>query len=203
MALEALRGDKTIQDIAVQQQVHPNRVSTWKPRAVEGMADLFARGGKPEGPTYAAVKKLHAKIGRLAVENDFFITRVDAVSPERKCVIIKRDHSELSIGQQCKLVRLSWSACYYTPNSIASDRPAKMKETDRVFSRYLVFSSCQIAACLRREGFVVGRHRVRRLMAEMGLVAISKCPRSRRPHPQCLVFPYSLRGMQIDCPSKV
>ena len=71
VALEALRGDKTIQEIAAKHQVHPNQVSTWKRQAVEGMADVFARGGKAEGPSEAEVKELHAKIGRLAVENDF------------------------------------------------------------------------------------------------------------------------------------
>ncbi|WP_419177029.1 transposase [Desulfosediminicola sp.] len=71
VALEALRGDKTIQEIAAKYQVHPNQVSTWKRQAVEGMADVFSRGGKSEGPTEAEVKDLHAKIGRLTVENDF------------------------------------------------------------------------------------------------------------------------------------
>lgn len=71
MALEALRGDKTIQEMAAKHQVHPNQVSTWKRQAVEGMADVFSGGGKPEGPTEAKIKELHAKIGRLSVENDF------------------------------------------------------------------------------------------------------------------------------------
>ncbi|MEM9046848.1 MAG: hypothetical protein AAGC81_19385 [Pseudomonadota bacterium] len=44
-------------------QVHPNQVSTWNRRAVEGMADVFARGGAPEGPMQAEVKELHAKVG--------------------------------------------------------------------------------------------------------------------------------------------
>ena len=69
--LEALRGDRTIQEIAARHQVHPNQVSTWKRQAVEGMADVFTRGGKTDGPSEAEVKELHAKIGRLAVENDF------------------------------------------------------------------------------------------------------------------------------------
>ncbi len=83
VALEALRGDRTIQEIAAKHQVHPNQVSTWKRQAVEGMAGVFARGDKPDGPTEAEVKELHAKIGvsmrtplvrenmRTAVENDF------------------------------------------------------------------------------------------------------------------------------------
>ena len=71
IALEALRGDRTIQEIAAKHQVHPNQVSQWKRQAVDGMADVFAHGGKAEGPSEAENKELHAKIGRLAVENDF------------------------------------------------------------------------------------------------------------------------------------
>jgi transposase len=70
VALEALRGDKTVQEIAAKHQLHPNQVSTWKRQAIDGMADVFS-GGKQSGPTEAEIKELHAKIGRLAVENDF------------------------------------------------------------------------------------------------------------------------------------
>ena len=112
--------------------------------------------------------------------------------------MIKRDHPELSISQQCKLVRLSRSAFYYSPVGVDADTLAMMKEIDRVFTKYPFFGSRQIAAYLRRKGVVVGRHRVRRLMAKMGLEAIYKCPRTSQPHPQHPVFPYLLRGMQID-----
>jgi transposase len=70
VALEALRGDKTVQEIAAKHQLHPNQVSTWKRQAIAAMADVFS-GSKQSGPTEAEVKELHAKIGRLAVENDF------------------------------------------------------------------------------------------------------------------------------------
>jgi len=79
VALEALGGDRTTQEITAKHQVHPNQVSTWKRQAVEGMADVFSRGGKPEGPSEAEIKELHAKIGRLAVEND--ILRDDQTGP--------------------------------------------------------------------------------------------------------------------------
>lgn len=71
VALEALRGDRTIEEIAAKHQVHPNQVSKWKRQAIEGMEDVFSRGGKPEGPKEAEVKELHAKTGRLAFENGF------------------------------------------------------------------------------------------------------------------------------------
>jgi putative transposase len=100
-------------------------------------------------------------------------------------------------------VQLSRSAFYYTPVGIDTDTLAMMKEIDRVFTKYPFFGSIQIAAYLRREGTVVGRHRVRRLMARMGLEAIYKRPRTSQPHPQHAVFPYLLRKMQIDRSNQV
>ena len=46
VALEALRGDTTIQEIAVRHKVHPNQVDTWKQRAVEGMKEVFSKGAE-------------------------------------------------------------------------------------------------------------------------------------------------------------
>ena len=60
-----------MQEIAAKHQLHPNQVSTWKWQAIDGMADVFF-GGKQSGPTEADIKELNAKIGSLAVENDFF-----------------------------------------------------------------------------------------------------------------------------------
>ena len=70
VALEALRGDKTVQEIAAKHQLHPNQVSTRKRQAIDGMADVFSCG-QQSGPAEAAVKELHARIGRLAAQNDF------------------------------------------------------------------------------------------------------------------------------------
>ena len=70
VALEALCGDKSMQEIAAKNQLHPNQVSTWKRQAIEGIAHVFS-GGKQRGSTEAEIKELHAKIAKLAVENDF------------------------------------------------------------------------------------------------------------------------------------
>ena len=70
VALEALRGDKTVQEITAKHQLNPNQVSILKRQAIDGMADVFS-GGKQSGPTEVEVKELHAKIGRLAFVNDF------------------------------------------------------------------------------------------------------------------------------------
>ena len=70
VAPEALRGDKIVQKIAAKHQLHPNQVNPWKRQAIDGMDDVYS-GSKQNCPTEAEVKNLHARIGRLAFENDF------------------------------------------------------------------------------------------------------------------------------------
>lgn len=72
VALEALRGDKTVQEIAAKHKVHPNQVSTWKRQAVDGLDEVFANGADRERQDHEAeIRDLHAKIGELTVERDF------------------------------------------------------------------------------------------------------------------------------------
>ncbi len=72
VALETLRGDRTIQEIAAKHKVQPNQVSTWKRQAMDGLGAVFANGiGEAGSDHEAAVHDLHAKIGQLTVERDF------------------------------------------------------------------------------------------------------------------------------------
>jgi transposase-like protein len=72
VALEALRGDKTIEEVASNRKVHPNQVSAWKRRAAEGLGAVFSNGAEGAGRDRdAEVRDLHAKIGELTVERDF------------------------------------------------------------------------------------------------------------------------------------
>ncbi len=80
VALEALRGDRTLQDrtlqeIASKHQVHPNQVSTWKRQAIEGLGEVFSNGvDRRRRDHESEVGELHAKIGELTVERDFLST---------------------------------------------------------------------------------------------------------------------------------
>jgi transposase len=71
VALEALRGDKTVQQIAAKHRLHPTQVTSWKRQAIDGLTSVFSDKVKKVENNEAEVKELHAKIGKLAVENDF------------------------------------------------------------------------------------------------------------------------------------
>ena len=66
IALEALRGDRTLQEIASKHQVHPNQVGAWKRQAIEGLGEERHRRDNE-----SEIRELHAKIGELIVERDF------------------------------------------------------------------------------------------------------------------------------------
>ena len=71
VALAALKGEKTLAELAQLYDVHPNQITSWKAQLAEGAAGLF--GGTPmaEAPPAVDLKSLHAKIGELTLENDF------------------------------------------------------------------------------------------------------------------------------------
>ena len=73
VALEALKGEQTVTELASRFGVHPTMVHQWKKALLEGATDIFQRGRSHAEPEVdaAQVKELHAKIGELTVERDF------------------------------------------------------------------------------------------------------------------------------------
>jgi transposase len=71
VALAAIKGEKTMIELAQQFDVHPNQIKQWKDQLLDGAADVFDDGRKETAEPVVDVKSLHAKIGELTLENDF------------------------------------------------------------------------------------------------------------------------------------
>ena len=86
VALAALRGDKTLAELAQQYDIHPNQIVQWKTQLQERATDLFMTAADRKATSGPSVKELHAKIGQLAMENDFLagaLGRIDDASAKR------------------------------------------------------------------------------------------------------------------------
>ena len=68
VALAAIKGDKTLAELAQQHDIHPNQITDWKTQLLERAAQVFDGGPPVAAPD---IKTLHAKIGELTLENDF------------------------------------------------------------------------------------------------------------------------------------
>ena len=83
VALAAIKGEKTLAELAQPHDVHPNQITAWKAQVLDGAPGLFGGGGAAETAPAVDVKLLHAKIGELTLENDPRSSRGQAFWPVR------------------------------------------------------------------------------------------------------------------------
>ena len=86
VALAAIKGEKTLAELAQLFDVHPNQIAQWKGQLLEGAVGVFGHGRGEAGPAPVDLKVLHAKIGELALENDFLegaLTKAGLLSAKR------------------------------------------------------------------------------------------------------------------------
>jgi len=85
VAIAAIKGDKTLAELAEHFDVHPNQISEWKQQLHESAADIFGSGPRIK-TAEPDLKILHAKIGQLTLENDFLesaLTKAGLLSAKR------------------------------------------------------------------------------------------------------------------------
>jgi transposase len=77
VALEAIKGDETVAELATKHELHPTQIAAWKREAVEKLAKVFDEKGGGDKSRDSEITKLHAKIGQLVVERDFLSKAFD------------------------------------------------------------------------------------------------------------------------------
>jgi transposase-like protein len=85
VALAAIKGEQTITELAQKFDVHPNQITQWKTQLLDQAATVFELGAASKEPS-VDIKTLHAKIGELALENDFLegaLTKAGLLSAKR------------------------------------------------------------------------------------------------------------------------
>ena len=117
--------------------------------------------------------------------------------------LVDRADDDLSVVAQCRLLKVARSTLYWRPAAVSEDDLWLMRRIDELYLATPFYGSRRMVAVLCREGWVVNRKRVRRLMRLMRIEAIYQKPNTSRRHPDHVVYPYLLRGLAIDRSNQV
>ena len=160
MALAALKGDRTLAQLAEQFDVHPNQITSWKAQLEEGAADVFGAGGGKGAVAACQDRRADAGerfFGRSARQGRF---------AERKTMI--EPAHDLAITKQAKALNISRGSVYYLPRPVPEADLAIMRRLDRLHLEFPFAGSRMLRGLLAAEGCKIGRRHVKTLMKRMG-----------------------------------
>ena len=206
LVLEALEGEKTINEIASKYEVLPVSLKNWKKQFLENMSLAFDKSTvvkeyKDEIETLQKDKDMLAKkVGNLTIEKDFLVEKLVSLasSKERKNLLdIKLN---LSLNKQCKLLHIGKSSLYYQPKKPFSTG-GELKLLDAINNIYSDFPSYgyrRIHSQLLRDGYNVGKKLVKKAMRYMGIEALYPKPKTTTANKEHYKYPYLLKDFRND-----
>lgn len=119
-------------------------------------------------------------------------------SLEDKKMVLEKHNPQLSMRKQCELLSLHRSNCYYNAKGESSENLMYMNMLDEQYTKTPFYGVAKMTEFLRDQGYHVNPKRIRRLLRKMGLEAIYPKPRLSEQNPEHKIYPYLLKGLDIN-----
>lgn len=121
--------------------------------------------------------------------------------------MIESAHPKISIARQCELIQLSRASYYRTEDlGLVIETPENlelMRLIDEEYTKHPFYGSRQLRNYLRRQGHLVNRKRIQRLMRLMGIMSVAPKPNTSKKGKAHKIYPYLLKNLLIDKPNQV
>lgn len=198
-----MKGDKTLAELSAEFAVHPNQITQWKQPLLENASELFNKGKNSASGTDATVRDLHAKIGQLAVENDFLAT----CSVARSGTAQRSDRAPSGVARDptMSIIRTESVQCLLSPVDVSTEELRLMKAIDEIHLQQPFRGSRRIRdELIDRETVTrINRKKVQRLMRKMCIIVLYPKKKTSVPGKSHKIYPYLLKGLTIDRPNHV
>jgi putative transposase len=125
------------------------------------------------------------------------------MSASARLSLVDRADNAVPITRQCQLLKVARSTLYHRHMPVSADDLLVMRHLDEHYLATPFYGTRRMVIALERQGLMVNRKRVRRLMRLMGIEAIYQKPNTSQPHPAHKIYPYLLRNLVIDRPNQV
>ena len=160
VALAAIKGEKTLAELAQLHDVHTTQIAAWKAQLLEGAAGVFGSGSADPLPGGGVdLKSLHAR--RTDTGERFFIRCARQGGFAERKAMIDRGH-RLPLSRQAEMLGISRGSPYYDPCPVSAADLATMRRIEAMHLDYQFAGSRMLRDLLRGEGIAIGRERSRR-----------------------------------------
>ncbi|SFW90168.1 IS3 family transposase [Chitinophaga sancti] len=203
VALEALSLLSTAEAVAKHHGVNKTQVNLWRNIIKEQAHTLFVKGRVDVyDDKQAIIDEQQQLIGQQALEINT-LKKNTVIPPKHRLALIDCNHPTLSIVAQCRLFSIHRSAVYYKPAEESMENLAIMRYLDEQYMSVPFYGARRLKVLLVEVGYKVNVKRIKRLMQTVGWKTAYCTPRTSRPDPISLKYPYLLGGLEVLRPNHV
>ena len=210
LVLEILKGEKTLNEIASENNIIPKNLQNWKATFLAN-AELAMEPSKAIKEYKDENKKLHAKIdeyarvvGKITVERDWLQGKLKGLDLSSKQALVETKPKTISLSRQTELLGISRSAFYYTP-VVNEKKIAIKKQIEKIFEEIPIYGEKKVHQQLLEDGFSVSLNTVSKYRKELGLRAVLAVRpiSTTMADAQYPKYSYKLKGLDINRANQV
>jgi len=180
IVLETLKEDQTIGQIASKYEVTTKTIQNWKNQFLDNAVIAFEPSNlvKEYKDTIKAkeeeIDELHKQLGKATIKVEFLEKKLESLDLCNKKALIESEHKELTIKEQCEILKVCRSSYYYIPKPISEYDLNILNAIDEIYTDNSDYGYRLIHQVLLEKGFKIGKDRVLKYMRILGINAIYK-----------------------------